>query len=178
MCTLTRLVGLRRSLVRCWQQCCAISPTPKCFLKQNLMAELKPPSNLVFTSTFDVLDMGSRHLVSRASGPEWPSFLTTIPAPSPLLVRVHPNIRRDLALFRELDHVCHTGDDIAPLKFQFLTISIGFAAARDRHRATNWRCRRIEPHYHLVRQFRQTNIVSRMFLILSRNRKMRVIVAE
>src|SRR5258708_18410805 len=26
---------------------------------------------------------------------------------------------RDLALFRELDHVCHTGDDIAPLKFQF-----------------------------------------------------------
>src|SRR5712675_318611 len=111
MCTLTRLVGLRRSLVRCWQQCCAISPTPKCFLKQNLMAELKPPSNLVFTSTFDVLDMGSRHLVSRASGPEWPSFLTTIPAPSPLLVRVHPNIRRDLALFRELDHVCHTGDE-------------------------------------------------------------------
>ena len=27
------------------------------------MAELKPPSNLVLKLTFDVLDMGSRHLV-------------------------------------------------------------------------------------------------------------------
>src|SRR5712664_3507983 len=32
-------------------------------LKQNLLAELKPPSDLVLTLTFDVLDMGSRHLV-------------------------------------------------------------------------------------------------------------------
>ena len=41
-------------------------------------------------------------------------------APSPLLVRVHPNIRRDLALFRELHHVCHTGDEHRPVEISVL----------------------------------------------------------
>jgi hypothetical protein len=41
----------------------ARTSAPKCFLKQNLLAELKPPSDLVLTLMFDVLDMGSRHLV-------------------------------------------------------------------------------------------------------------------
>ena len=37
-----------------------------------------------------------------------------------LLVRMHPKIRRDLALFRELDHVCHMGDEHRPVKISVL----------------------------------------------------------
>ncbi len=33
---------------------------------------------------------------------------------------MHPNIRRDLALLRELDHVCHTGDEHCPIEISVL----------------------------------------------------------